>query len=182
MHHEWTLLVYVSIIQLPLVKSQPSGNCAKIILNKTSESRWRFTNFTFSGHWNFLDLLYFLPSKQADVLWKVTETYAPDLNQHELEALGRDPFLIAYALAKKDDRVVVTAEGQGNQKRQNRKIPDVCKDLEVKCYDQWDFGRALNFRAWDSGRFHDLQDDGVAIPESGSVRVHCASEIMLRLR
>ena len=87
--------------------------------------------------------------EEVDVhlLWRVTDTYAPDLDQHELEALGRDPFLIAYALARKDERVVVTAEGQGNQKRQNRKIPDVCRDLGVMCCNQWDFGRALNFRA-----------------------------------
>ena len=83
----------------------------------------------------------------VSLLRRVTDTYALDLNQHELEALGRDPFLIAYVLARKDERVVVTAEGHGNQKRQNRKIPDVCRDLDVKCYNQWDFGRVLNFRA-----------------------------------
>jgi hypothetical protein len=36
--------------------------------------------------------------------------YAPDLTDDEIEQIGRDPFLIAYALASPADRCVVTTE------------------------------------------------------------------------
>jgi len=36
--------------------------------------------------------------------------YAGDLTDDELEKIGRDPFLIAYALSNPDDRCVVTTE------------------------------------------------------------------------
>jgi hypothetical protein len=72
--------------------------------------------------------------------------YAPDLTDIELEAIGRDPFLIAYALAKADNRMVVTGEVRSNKQRQNRPIPSVCDTLGVNSCDQWAFGRALDFR------------------------------------
>jgi hypothetical protein len=34
--------------------------------------------------------------------------YAPDLNDSEIEEIGQDPFLIAYALANPGDRTIVT--------------------------------------------------------------------------
>lgn len=72
--------------------------------------------------------------------------YAPDLNDIELEVIGRDPFLIAYALADVSNRVVVTGEVRSNKRRQNRSIPSVCDQFGVRSCDQWQFGRALDFR------------------------------------
>lgn len=47
--------------------------------------------------------------------------------------IGRDPFLIAYASVSAD-RVVVTKEvSKPSKQGANRKIPDVCNDLGVKC-------------------------------------------------
>ena len=40
----------------------------------------------------------------------VSVGYAPDLTDDEIEKIGRDPFLIAYALANTADRAVVTTE------------------------------------------------------------------------
>lgn len=73
--------------------------------------------------------------------------YAPDLTDIELEAVGRDPFLIAYALVDVENRTVVTGEVRSNKQRQNRPIPSVCDTLGVKSCDQFAFGRSL-----DSGR------------------------------
>lgn len=51
------------------------------------------------------------------------EGYAPDLSESEIEKIGKDPFLIAYALAS-SDRVVVTKEVPAPRKtRGNRKNP-----------------------------------------------------------
>lgn len=76
----------------------------------------------------------------------ITHGYASDLTDIELEVMGRDPFLIAYALADINNRIVVTGEVRSNKRRQNRPIPSVCDDFGVKCCDQWQFGRDLDFR------------------------------------
>lgn len=80
----------------------------------------------------------------------VTEGYAPDLTDDELEEIGRDPFLIAYALAKPDDRCVVTVEVSApGKQRQNRRVPDVCNTFGVACQNPFQVYRSLGFStAW----------------------------------
>jgi hypothetical protein len=57
--------------------------------------------------------------------------YAPDLDDVEIEKIGKDPFLVAAAMAA-PDRVVVTKEvSKPKLTRANRKVPDVCKALGV---------------------------------------------------
>lgn len=64
----------------------------------------------------------------------IEEGYAADLTDDEIEELGNDPFLIAYALADQVGRCVVTTEvSKPSRVRQNRHLPDVCADLGVKC-------------------------------------------------
>ena len=78
---------------------------------------------------------------------RVTQSgYAPDLNDEEVERLGCDPFLIAYALGDAAQRAVVTTEvSRPSRKRANRHIPDVCRHLKVDCYNTFQFIKALNF-------------------------------------
>ena len=72
--------------------------------------------------------------------------YAPDLNDVELEKLGKDPFLIAYALVDSVERRVVTTEvSRRSATRANRMIPDVCDDLTIECMTPFDLNQALNF-------------------------------------
>lgn len=72
--------------------------------------------------------------------------YAPDLDDEEIQRLGRDPFLIAYALSDSAQRIVVTTEvSKPTKQRANRRIPDVCDDPGVRCYDPFDFIEALDF-------------------------------------
>lgn len=74
------------------------------------------------------------------------EGYAPDLTDIELERIGRDAFLIAYALASPADRCVVTTEvSEPRKQRHNRKVPDVCASLGVSCCDTFSMLRALKF-------------------------------------
>ena len=71
--------------------------------------------------------------------------YANDLNDDEVEQLGRDPFLIAHGLSG-SDRCIVTVENSAPKKqRHNKKIPDVCKVLGTKCCDPFTFNRELGF-------------------------------------
>jgi Domain of unknown function (DUF4411) len=78
---------------------------------------------------------------------RVVRAYAPDLTDDELEAIGRDPFLIAYALAASSDRCVVTTEtSRPSAQRQNRKVPDVCKSLGVLSCGPFQLNKNLGFR------------------------------------
>jgi hypothetical protein len=73
--------------------------------------------------------------------------YAPDLTDEEIEKVGRDPFLIAYALSNPADRHVVTTEvSRPSAQRQNRKIPDACQAVAVQCCGPFVLNRNLGFR------------------------------------
>ena len=72
--------------------------------------------------------------------------YAPNLTDLEVSKVGRDPFLIAYALAKRDERWVITNEAsKPTRQRANRHIPDVCKALHVSCDNTFFLTRMLDF-------------------------------------
>lgn len=77
----------------------------------------------------------------------ITRGYASDLTDSELVEIGRDPFLLAYALVSPKERCIVTTEhSKPSRQRANRHIPDVCKDLGLLSCDTYEFIRALNFR------------------------------------
>ena len=76
----------------------------------------------------------------------IDQGYAPYLTDEEIEKVGRDPFLIAYALADFRNRCVVTTErSRSSTSRANRHLPDVCDDLQVPCINTFDLIRELNF-------------------------------------
>lgn len=83
----------------------------------------------------------------VDLVTQVIEDgYADDLDAAEQEALGRDPFLIAYALKSPHDRFVITFEVSAPKKiRANRKIPDVCQGFTVQCGTLFQLIDALDF-------------------------------------
>lgn len=96
-----------------------------------------------------------LLEEEVDVglVHKVMENgYAPDLSDDEVEQVGRDPFLVAYALSAPNRRCVVTAEvSKPSRQRANRHIPDVCRSLEVEWCTPFEFYRRLNFHTgWNS--------------------------------
>lgn len=70
-----------------------------------------------------------------------------DLDEAGIENVGRDPFLISYAYAAKETRCVVTFENSAPSKiGKNRKIPDVCNNLEITCCTLFELIEALDFR------------------------------------
>lgn len=78
--------------------------------------------------------------------------YASDLTDEELLQIGRDPFLIAYAMASPHDRCVVSTEASAPSKqRQNRRIPDVCAIMNISCCNTFAMMKALGFKTgWKS--------------------------------
>jgi hypothetical protein len=73
--------------------------------------------------------------------------YGADLSDAELEKIGMDPFLVAYARTSAE-RVVVTKEVTAPARlRANRKVVDVCDAFNVKWMRDFDLYRALGFKA-----------------------------------
>jgi hypothetical protein len=71
--------------------------------------------------------------------------YGADLTDIELEEIGKDPFLVAAAMAA-PGRVVVTVEVSApKRQRQNRKVPDVCKAFDVRSIHPFELYRTLKF-------------------------------------
>jgi hypothetical protein len=98
-----------------------------------------------------------LLDEQADaslVSRVVDQGYAPDLTDDEVAKIGRDPFLIAYALADLGGRCVVTTErSRPSKQRANCKVPNVCDHFGVAWEDTFGFLRALDFRTdWKQGK------------------------------
>lgn len=91
--------------------------------------------------------LVFDEDPEPDLVDRVVSTgYAADLSDLEVNELGRDPFLIAYALAKPSERWVITNEtSKPKRQRANRHIPDVCKTLRVNCENTFFLIRTLDF-------------------------------------
>jgi hypothetical protein len=76
----------------------------------------------------------------------VDNAYAPDLNETEVEKIGRDPFLVAYGLVAPESRCVVTAEVSAPSKtRANVKVPDACDKMGVKWCGPFVLYRRLKF-------------------------------------
>ncbi len=98
------------------------------------------------------DLLFQEEVDVSLVSYATDHGYASDLTDDEVVNIGRDPFLIAYALKDKGSRCLVTTEvSKPSRLRANRHLPDVCADLGVRCYNTFEFVRALNFSTrWNS--------------------------------
>lgn len=76
----------------------------------------------------------------------VSVGYAADLSDDQVEKMGRDPFLIAYALADPANRTVVTTEvSRPKAQGHNRKVPDVCQALGVASCGPFALNKALGF-------------------------------------
>lgn len=77
--------------------------------------------------------------------------YLPNPTDQDIQKMGRDPFLISYALRDIENRVVVTTEvSKPTRQGSNRHVPDVCKTFEIRCIDSFTLIRELDFSTdWD---------------------------------
>ena len=85
---------------------------------------------------------------RQDLVALVTEQgYVNTPTEVDLEKIGRDPFLIAYALVDPADRSVISHETSRPSRRgANRKVPDVCDDFNVRHSNIFGLIRELDFR------------------------------------
>lgn len=76
----------------------------------------------------------------------VHEGYDSNLSDIEYDEIGRDAFLIAYALKDNNNRCVVTTEASKPSKQKaNRHIPDVCNQFDISWYHTFILTKLLNF-------------------------------------
>ncbi len=90
---------------------------------------------------------------EADLVARITYGgYVPNPTDDEVVKIGRDPFLMSYALKDLKNRSIVTTENSKPSKQgANRKIPDVCKGFNIRCINNFQMFRELNFSTnWNS--------------------------------
>lgn len=91
------------------------------------------------------DALILSEDVDSDALMTVMNAYAPDLDDNEIEQVGRDPFLIAYGLVGTGRCIVSNEVSKPSKQRANKKVPDVCRTVGVKCCDTFALLRLLEF-------------------------------------
>ncbi|MFC1581012.1 DUF4411 family protein [Thermodesulfobacteriota bacterium] len=139
----WDWLVYMGTNKRATI---PLEQYEEIVSGNDELAKW-----AKNGH--VKTALLFSESVNEQLVAKVTEEgYAPDLNDVEIEKIGRDPFLIAYALGDNASRCVVTTEGSKPKRtRANRHVPDVCEHFGVKCCHTFTFVQDSDFKTdWKS--------------------------------
>ena len=93
------------------------------------------------------DLVLDEPVSMDLIAHATEEGYADDLTDQEIEKIGCDPFLIAYALVNPQNRCVVTSEqSRPSRTRANRHLPDVGRHFNLRCIDTFALIQELDFR------------------------------------
>ncbi len=102
---------------------------------------------TWAEHIEIRDSLLLDEEAEQDLVARITYGgYVANPTDEELEKIGRDPFLLSYALKDIDNRCIVTTESsKPSRAGANRHIPDVCKDFKIRCINNFQMIRELNF-------------------------------------
>jgi len=92
------------------------------------------------------DVLLFNEQPAPLLVQAVLAHYGANLSEADVETIGKDPFLIAAALADHNGRCVVTAEvSKPTRQGANRHIPNICDDLGVNWHTPVELLNALDF-------------------------------------
>lgn len=84
---------------------------------------------------------------EQDLVARITYGgYVANPTDDDLVKIGRDPFLLSYALKDLENRCIVSTEvSKPSKKGANRKVPDVCSDFKIRCINNFQMFRELNF-------------------------------------
>jgi len=93
------------------------------------------------------EALLFEEEAEQDLVARITYGgYLNNPTDDELEEIGRDPFLISYALKDHQNRSIVTTENsKPSRMGANRHIPDVCNSFGIRCINNFELIREINF-------------------------------------
>jgi len=89
------------------------------------------------------DMFEKLTIDQIETVSEILEEH-PQLVDKEKTSEDADPFLIAQAICR--DWVVVTSEQSSSNPNSPPKIPDVCENYDVECYNLIEFFREENWQ------------------------------------
>lgn len=98
-------------------------------------------------------LLYDEDADPALVSTVLDTGYGENLSDIQIDKIGRDPFLISYALRDPANIAIVTTENSKPSitEASNKKVPDVCNALGITCMHTFRFTKALGFTTnWNS--------------------------------
>ncbi len=98
------------------------------------------------------DSLLLNEEAEQDLVARITYGgYVANPTDDELLKIGRDPFLLSYALQDSKNRCIVTTEAsKPSRKGANRHVPDVSKDFGIRCINNFQMIREMNFStSWD---------------------------------
>lgn len=93
------------------------------------------------------EALRFEEQAEPDLVARITYGgYIANPTDDELRNIGRDPFLISYALRDIENRCIVTTEASKPKRvGANRHIPDVCNGFDIRCINNFQMIKELNF-------------------------------------
>lgn len=91
--------------------------------------------------------LLFEEEAEQDLVARITYGgYLANPTDEELKKIGRDPFLLSYALKDVKNRCIVSTEiSKPSRLGANRHLPDVCRDFNIRCINNFQLLRELNF-------------------------------------
>lgn len=69
-----------------------------------------------------------------------------EIENGDTSEIKNDAIFIAYAKRKPNRIVVTKEESKPDKKKKNRKIPDVCEKLGIKCINDFEFQEECDFR------------------------------------
>ena len=93
------------------------------------------------------DALLFEEEAEQDLVARITYGgYVANPTDDDLNKIGRDPFLLSYALKDLRNRCIVSTEtSKPSRQGANRHIPDICKDFDIICINNFQMIKKLNF-------------------------------------
>lgn len=96
---------------------------------------------------NVRDALLLEEDVERDLVARITYGgYVANPTDDQLDRIGRDPFLLSYALKDIKNRSIVTTEtSKPSRNGANRHIPDVCNDFGIKCINSFQLIKEMNF-------------------------------------
>jgi hypothetical protein len=102
---------------------------------------------TWSEQPEVKDALLLDEEAKQDLVARITYVgYVASPTDDQIVKIGRDPFLMSYALKDLENRCIVTTEtSQPKKQEANKKIPDVCKKFRICCINTFQMLRELNF-------------------------------------
>lgn len=139
----WDWLVFQGAqnrIKVPIEVYEEFSDTRDKAGNKDSLAEW-------AEHTEVRQALLLDEEAEPDLVARVTYGgYVANPTDDEIDRIGRDPFLLSYALKDLNKRCIVTTENsKPSRNGANRHIPDVCKDFGIKVINNFELIRILNF-------------------------------------